>query len=93
MPGLLKSLDDKESLIRDLGRQVVLKDSEILDLVFDDEGLLIVQAQSSESGQGGSLVKHVKVANCELLGHAFGNFESGALVKASSIVLSKLDSA
>ena len=55
------------SLVSNLGGQEVLEHSELIDLELHDEGLFLVEAETSEVGDGSSLVEHIEVAEGELL--------------------------
>jgi hypothetical protein len=47
------------SFITNLGSEEILEDSEIVDLEFDDERLLLMKTESCEAAEGGCLVEHV----------------------------------
>ena len=55
------------SFITDLGGKEVLEDTEVFNLEFNDEWLLLVEAESGEAGEGRCFVEHVKVSEGELL--------------------------
>ena len=79
------------SLVVDLWSEVVLQNSKGIDFVLNDERLLLVEVKACVSGERGSLVKEVKVADGELLGHWVLNIEVGHLLFASSVVGSQLN--
>lgn len=47
------------SLFSDLWSQVVLEHAELIDLELDNEGLLVVEAQSGEIGEGGGFIEQI----------------------------------
>jgi hypothetical protein len=79
------------SLVADLGSEVVLKDTELINFVFNNEGLLGVEAETSVGAQRGSLVEHVEVTDSELLVHALSHFEFSSLFRARALVVDKFD--
>lgn len=81
------------SLVIDLGGQVVLEDSELFDFVLNDKRLLLMQAKSSLCGQRGGLVKHIEVADSELLLDGFSDLDCGVLFTATAVVGANTDGA
>ena len=63
------------SLVVNLGGEVVLEYTELFDLVLNNEGLFVVEAQSGEGGERGGLVEHVQISDGELLVHGVGALE------------------
>jgi len=80
-------------VIADFWRQVVLKNAQVLNLVFNHKRLLVVQAKSREGGQRCGLVEHIKVADRELLSHALTHLERCALFNAAALVITELNAA
>ena len=79
------------SFIRDLGSEEVFQHSEVVDLEFNDEGLLLMEAESGEGAQGGGLVEHVQISESELLLDWLSDLEEGLLFLLIRIVLTELD--
>ena len=52
-----------------------------------------MQAESSEAGQVGCLVEHVKVSESELLLNVVANFKGGHVLLSVGVILANLDSA
>lgn len=67
------------SFVADLWGKEVLEDTEVLDLEFYNEGLLLVKAESCEAAQSGCLVEHVQVSQSELLLYSLANFQQSLI--------------
>ena len=83
----LRSEAKAVSLVVDLWSEVVLEYSKLIDLVFDNERLLCVHAQTGEAGQRGGFIKQIEVADGELLVDGLVDLESGLLVLAHIVTL------
>lgn len=86
-----KSWLDDRSLIIDLGCKIVLENAELFNLVFDNEWLFCVEAKARKLREWCGFIKHVEVADGELLVDCFGHFESSLLLLADIFALAKLD--
>jgi len=68
------------SFVVDLWSQVVLQDSQAVDLILYHKWLIFVEAKACEGGEWRSFVEHVEIADSELLGHAVGHFQGRVIV-------------
>jgi hypothetical protein len=79
------------SLVADLWSQVVSEDTELIDLEFSDQWLLLMEAETCEGGQVTGLVEKVQVVECELLLNARLNFNKRLILLSITIIRCKFD--